>query len=94
MASAGERTAAVDVHVDCEWEGGASVVCATEVIAPLVEPLKLISPVMDVKVTESLTLRVPLDRGVIELSLPVEVGGSSLDAATRTEVQRFRLRGF
>lgn len=67
-----ERTAAIDVHVDCEWEGGFSVAVAADALAPFVGPLTSISPVMDVRVAEKLTIVVPLDRNVVEVSLPAD----------------------
>lgn len=69
----GERTAAVDVRVDCDSEGDASVVCTADALAPFVQPLKLIGPVMDVEIAGGLTLKVPLDRRVIAISLPADV---------------------
>ncbi|MEM0225890.1 MAG: hypothetical protein QXF46_03355 [Thermofilaceae archaeon] len=69
-----EKTAAIDVHVDCEWVGSVSVSMDAGAVAPFFKPLKSIGSVMDVKVGESLTLALPFDRKLIEISLPADLG--------------------
>lgn len=66
------RTAAVDLAVGCEWEGSASAAVDAGFLALLTEPLASLSPVLDVKVSDSLVIRAPAGRSAVEISIPAE----------------------
>ncbi|MCS7105267.1 MAG: hypothetical protein NZ954_06860 [Thermofilaceae archaeon] len=66
------RTVAVKVAVNCESKGGKCTATQAGTLSPFIEPLTSVSPLLDVEVGEHLILRVPIDKAIVEIVVPVE----------------------